>query len=156
MAFEQEFSAGPLALDGQMTTLEVADDIFRKNEDWDLTLKWSVWGDALDENSAIGLRDGDWIAHAHLESIGKGADEYDLGPVEVSKDTFIAPAVPVHSNEREYEATFKIKANDLDAGLYRIAATVTYELEGPDPRTPARMAGFIEGKMVQIYEAPEP
>ncbi len=156
MAFEQEFNSGPLALAGEMIEVIATDDICRKNEPLNLTLKWSIWGDALDENSAVGLRDGDWIVQAHLESIGKKADEYDLGPVRVSKDVFTTPAVPINPNQREYEANFEVEAGKLDVGLYRIAATVTYELEGPVPRTPARMAGFIEGSMLQIYDAPAP
>lgn len=162
MAFETEFNFGPLALDGQIASISPTDDICRKNEDWQLTLTWSVWGDALDENSAVGLRDGDWIVHAHLESIGKTADEFDLGPMRVKKDTFTLPPVPDpvnKPNERVYTAVFDVLANSLDVGLYRIASTITYELDPinpADPHLPARMAGFIEGSMVQIYDAPAP
>lgn len=160
MAFETEFNVGPLALDGEIASIEAEDDICRKNEDWKLTLTWSVWGEALDENSAVGLRDGDWIAHAHLESIGKAAGEFDLEPIRVKKDTFTLPPGPdpVRPNERVYTAVFDVLANSLDVGLYRIAATITYELDPIDPAAPvpARMAGFIEGKMVQIYEAAAP
>lgn len=162
MAFETEFNVGPFELEGDIASIKAEDEneICRKNEDWQLTLTWSVWGDALDENSAVGLRDGDWIAHAHLESIGKAAGEFDLGPVRVKKDSFALPATPdpVRPHERVYTAVFDVLADSLDVGLYRIAATITYELDPIDPAAPvtARMAGFIEGSMVQIYDAPAP
>lgn len=157
--FETEFTLGPVALEGAMSSLVATDDIIRLNEDWKVTLKWSLWGDALDPNSAVGLKDGTWVAHTYLERIGAGAaSEIDIGPVNVLSDTFDPPAAPdpARLHERVFTAEFDVNNAGLGVttGVYRIAATITYNLE--DSGTPARMAGFIEGGIVQIYEAPAP
>ena len=150
MAFETtDLNLGAFTLIGQMTNVAATDDIMRDDEAFDITIEWHVEGSALDPSSALGLKPGEWKATAHLESIGSAAGEHDLGPATIRWDagTF-DPALLRYS----YSVTIPVTAGFLSSGLYKLAAAVTYTLDSTGG--PARMAGFVEGVVFQVYDAP--
>lgn len=116
--------------------------IIRTDEDWVVRFCWELDG------ALKSMICGTWCLHVHLESIGKGPelDLPDDGPeVEVPLDP---------CGDGKYQKEFLIRAGTVKAEHcgtpYKMVATVTYrnacDLPGP-------MAGFVEGPILQFYDA---
>lgn len=143
-----DLNLGAFNLSGQVTALAPKDDVIRDNETWYVDVSWHLEGTGLNPSSAVGLRPGTWNVMVHCESVGTAA-EHDFGPGTARWDS-VPSTMPNY--KRSYTVRVPINAGAAGPGLYRLGATITYTLDATGG--PALMAGFIEGAIVNIYDAP--
>lgn len=119
--------------------------------DWSVKVRWHIIG--LGANNLAGA---DWHVKVKIESMGEG-EEKTLRDVTVPGGNY-DPATSTASH-LDYEVTIPILARDPavrladrvnDEGVYRLVAVVTHDKVGGFPG-PDRVAGFIEGPMLQFY-----
>lgn len=113
--------------------------IIRENDPWKITAKWTLSG------SFSNLLQGQFLVHAHVESMGEGA-EIHVGDAEV---------VAKMTNPANYEAVIDVLGGTLPivgAGetstAYKVVTLVTYEWSDGKP---SAMAGYNEGPILQVY-----
>ena len=92
MAFETELHvglfpppppAGVPALAGSIEPTQ-APGIVKSNEDWEISVQWSVQGQYLVDHAAQIMPDSDkWLVHFYFEGMGPSAPELAFGPVVV-------------------------------------------------------------------------
>jgi hypothetical protein len=84
------------------------------------------------------------------ESIGEGP-EYNLGTV--TKQTQAGQYTYNATTPAGSETVLDVPADKMDAGVYRLAATVSFKLACPPntPPTPYGMTAYSEGPAIQVY-----
>lgn len=136
----------PTLLTGDLST-EVLDPhgitppvtIIRTSDLWKVKADWYIQGPAAP------LISGKWTWRVFAESIGAGP-ELELGKKEVPVDV----VWDLVTLRRDYpDNTIDVTAGTLPAGVYRLVSVLNYANMG----VPLEIAGFVEGPVVQIYDA---
>ena len=114
-------------------------NIIRADQDWGVKIHWDLKG------SLARFICGEWCIHLYLESMGPAPELKLDAPRYVKLDP---------CGDGEYNLDFRVKAGTVNAehcgNPYKVVAAVTYhdECDRPGP-----IAGFVEGPLVQFYEA---
>lgn len=137
-------------LDGQITEFEVLDADLDPNRvlpldsEWSVKVNWEISG-----LCAPGIG-GDWVIRVNLESMGEGFEGLLAEEIEPVSNT--APAAL-----RSYERTIALPAPntfpDLVAGTYRIVVVIGHTNTGGGVTKRTRMAGFIDGELLDFSDA---
>ncbi|HEX3049789.1 MAG TPA: hypothetical protein VHP83_03975 [Aggregatilineaceae bacterium] len=108
-------------------------------DDWAINVRWSVAGNMV----ALFSPTAQWHVKVSLESLGPGMD---LKVVDVTE----AMGAPAFAHN--YDRTMNIPGNypGLAAGAYKLVTVLTLENAG----TPAPIAGYVEGPVLQFYQFP--
>jgi hypothetical protein len=129
-----------------------ATSIIRHDQDWGVKIKWYL------EGTLVPFVCGYWCISLYFESMGSPAgpdhnqDEFDLrAAYEVKLDPCLKPDADGHYY---YYYDFKVPKGTIKPGHcgrpYKVVAAVTYKTLC---NRPGPMAGFVEGPMIQFYEA---
>lgn len=108
---------------------------------FNLEVKWCLTGLTQNGQQDIKALGGEWTVRAFAESIG-GGFEGQIGTTQTIPLS-TQPAV----NPRCYQSNIPIAPFTLRPGAYELIVLVNYS----NLNVPLRMAGFVEGHIVQIY-----
>jgi hypothetical protein len=115
-------------------------NVIRSDQEWGVRIEWQVRGPLVE------WLDGEFYLHVVLESIGPGP-EYDKRGVPVP--TLSVPVVLDNGEKtRNYYTEIEFSPGEIEVGVYKIATTL--QLYGCSDN-PTPIAGFVEGKMVNIF-----
>lgn len=120
------------------------------DKDWKVRVEWHAVG-----TGAHNLAGADWHVTLKIESMG-GGDEKTLKSVTVPGTGYVPGSTPTHVHySTEIPIQARVPGMNLpdrinQDGVYRLIAIVTHDKVGGFPG-PDRVAGFIEGPMLQFY-----
>lgn len=142
-------SGDVLALAFQDPDLD-ANTVLEIDRDWRVRVDWHVTG-----VGAHLLAGAPWHIKLKIESMG-GEEEKTLKEVTVLGTDYVAGSTPLHVHySTDIPIQARVPGNPLpdrinEEGVYRLVAIVTHDKVGGFPG-PDRVAGFIEGPMLQFY-----
>ncbi len=108
---------------------------------WSIQVDWTIQGTTAGGDRSVASLEGKWRVSAYAESVCGGTEGL-IADATVALGT--QPAV----SPRNYNTTLNIPAETLEPGAYEIIVLLNYENSGG----PARMGGFTEAGMIQIYD----
>ena len=118
-------------------------NVIRSDQNWGVKVDWQVTGPLVE------WLDAEFRLNVYLESIGTGP-EFDLPTVVVATLSMPVVVDGAGVKSRTYSQNVDIAAGTIPAGVYKIATTLhLYERATGNP-TP--IAGFVEGRMVNIFD----
>ncbi len=114
--------------------------IIERDDDWHVIVDWQLDGPLAP------FMAGEFTVKCYLESVADSAFEGQIGPtIVVNLNT--TPALPT---PRKYHSDFTmVAASNPAAGVYKMTTVLTYKHLG----VPLELAGFVEGPMIQLYDA---
>lgn len=117
-------------------------NVIRSDQEWGVKVDWEMHG------ALVEWLDAEFRISVFLESIGTGP-EFDLAPVTVP--TLSVP-VTINGNgkTREYSQTITVAPGAVPPGVYKIVTCL--QLFERSTGNPTPVAGFDEGRMVQIFK----
>ena len=116
-------------------------NIIRTDQAWGVNLAWQIHG------PLVPMICGWWCLHIFMESIGPGPEFAlpDPGPEIL---------IPVDHINGNYSYHFDVPAGRVTADHcgtpYKVVVAITYKTQYG---TPGPLAGFVEGPMLQFYNA---
>jgi len=112
--------------------------IIEKDNPWHVIVNWNLTGPMAP------FMAGEFIVKTYLEDIAGTSFSGQIGPT-MTVNLNEAPPAP----NRAYHRDFTIGASTIPVGVYRLTTILTYNNMG----VPLELAGFVEGPLVQIYNA---
>jgi hypothetical protein len=112
--------------------------IIEKDAPWRVAVDWNLSGPLAP------FMAGEFTVKTYVEDIAGTTFDGQIGPTMVVNLNEAAP-----TNNRQYHRDFIIPAATVPVGVYRLTTILTYANLG----VPMELAGFVEGPLVQIYNA---
>lgn len=131
--------------------------IIQTDHAWQIDVTWLLEGSLA--NGMIPLMAADWTVAVYAESLGAGAtEEKQIGAMATVS---FGSGTALDTLRREYKESISVPAFTADpvaglpAGAYRLVTIILAEqgAGAPSPGTPLEYAAFVEGPVVQLYEA---